>query len=160
MYKVAIDLDGTALNAPKLYDSLFGDWPAKVYALTARPTTEYLITRKHLEEAGLGKLFDEIIMFPIPYIYDNDTQTFWHDDGEIVFTDMDHRARKLRDLKEKGRTEELPAEHFGQQISLWKARMCLERGIKVMFEDSDFNVTEMLKHGIYVFKVDRGTKLD
>lgn len=153
MLNIAIDLDGTALQYPTLYTEIAKDWSGKVYFLTARPVTEVLITMEELSAAGL--LADELIMYPDAHIFDIETKTFWHDTGEVVFTDMSHREAHFNWLREKNLTHQLDTPVFTKGIAEWKAQECLKRGIVAVFEDNEKNVEVLRNHGIYTFLVDR-----
>lgn len=155
MLKIAIDLDGTALQYPDFYNNLANGWNGEIFFLTARPTTEVLITLNELEKSGLHASYNELIMYPVPHIFDIETKTFWYDTGEVVFTDMEHREKHLAWLRSKSLTRQYDTPVFAKNIAEWKAKECLKRGITSVFEDNEKNVKTLQEYGIYTFLVNR-----
>lgn len=132
---LAIDLDDTLTQNVPFYKTLMENWPGKVYILTGRSPIDEVITLGELKHWGIIKddHYNQLLMYPENYLYSRHINN-----GHYM--DVDGNEIQLDEICFK--------------IGAWKAKMCQEYGIGVVFDDNPVFVAEMRKNGIYVMHVD------
>ena len=128
---VAIDIDQTLTVHPKFYYNMMHAWLSAGYQvsiLTGRMASERAVTLQLLRELGFGQIFAE-----------------FNFDGLIMYPE--HYEWPFVN-EEAERT-------IKQQHAAWKAQMCQEYGISVLYDDCEVNIAACRAVGVYAIHVPR-----